>query len=159
MCPGHVMIFHRFRQGCLTVRRIAVAASVLISLHMSPAWAQNTVPDGTWLISRRVALDIYPCQNALCGRIVWLRNPALRTTEMCGRLIVWGLTSNGAMQWGGGRFFDPENGATYDVSARLETTDRIAARVYRGIALFGRTELLIRIKPGSLSGWCAADPR
>jgi uncharacterized protein (DUF2147 family) len=136
------------------MRRIALAAIALVSLQMPCARGQSTVPDGTWLVSQRVAFDIYPCQNALCGRIVWLRNPALRTTDMCGRLLVWGLTADGPMQWGGGWFFDPENGATYDLSARMETIDRISARIYRGVAMFGRTELLTRIEARSLPGWC-----
>ena len=92
------------------------------------------VPDGTWLVSQRIAFDVFPCQNALCGRIVWLRDPALRTASMCGRTLIWDLTSDGPAQWDGGCFFDPENGATYNVSARVETADRIAARIYRGFA-------------------------
>jgi uncharacterized protein (DUF2147 family) len=143
-------------EGVSMTRCIAMAAIVLASLHMPCATAQPTAPNGTWLVNQRIAFDIYPCQNALCGRIAWLRNPALRTTEMCGRLLVWGLTANGPQQWGGGWFFDPENGATYDLSARMLTIDRISARIYRGIALVGRTELLTRIKARSLPGWCAA---
>ena len=102
-------------------------------------------------------LDVFPCQNALCGRIVWLRDPALRTPSMCGRTLIWGLTSDGPAQWDGGSFFDPENGATYNVSARVETADRIAARIYRGIALFGKTEILTRIASHSLPGWCGTE--
>ena len=118
------------------------------------AHAETTIPEGTWLISQRIALNIVACENKLCGRIVWLRNPALRTPEMCGRLIVWGLTQSGPSQWGGGSFFDPENGNTYNVNADVEAPDRISARIYQGIALFGRTELLTRIRPDSLEGWC-----
>ena len=92
----------------------------LSRLQCSAGRAEPAVPDGTWLVNQRVAFDVFSCQNALCGRIVWLRNPALRTSEMCGRTIIWGLTSDGPAQWDGGWFFDPENGATYNVSARVE---------------------------------------
>lgn len=120
----------------------------------SAARAQTAVPDGTWLVSQRIAFDIFPCKDGLCGRIVWLRNPALRTSEMCGRTIIWGLNRDGPSQWGGGWFFDPENGATYNVTAHVENRDLISARIYRGVALFGRTEILTRITVRSLSGWC-----
>jgi uncharacterized protein (DUF2147 family) len=116
--------------------------------------AEPPVPDGTWLVAERVAFDIFPCHNALCGRITWLRNPALRTPEMCGRTIVWGLTSDGPSQWNDGWFFDPEDGATYNVSAHVDTTDRISARIYRGVPIFGHTEVLTRISAHSLPGWC-----
>jgi|SRR6476469_6246 uncharacterized protein (DUF2147 family) len=139
------------------MRRQVLAMTVLALLHQLPAKADPALPDGTWLVSQRIAFDVFPCQNALCGRIVWLRDPALRTPSMCGRTLIWGLTSDGPAQWDGGSFFDPENGATYNVSARVETADRIAARIYRGIALFGKTEILTRIASHSLPGWCGTE--
>jgi uncharacterized protein (DUF2147 family) len=132
----------------------AVAFAVINLLPLPAAMAETPIPDGTWLISQRVALDIFPCRNALCGRVAWLRNPALRTKEMCSRTIIWGLTSEGPAQWGNGWFFDPEDGDTYNVSAQVESVDRISARIYKGISLFGRTEVLTRIAPRSLPGWC-----
>ncbi|HET7882566.1 MAG TPA: DUF2147 domain-containing protein [Acetobacteraceae bacterium] len=136
------------------MRRLALAVVCLVSLCAS---AQPSLPDGTWMVSQRIAFDIYPCQNALCGRIAWLRNPTLRTSTNCGRLLLWGLTQDGPAQWAGGRFFDPENGATYDVSATIETADKISARIYSGIALFGKTEILTRIASRSLPGWCGGE--
>jgi len=135
-------------------RRAILLLAVLASMQGSAARAQTAVPDGTWLVSQRIAFDIFPCKDGLCGRIVWLRNPALRTSEMCGRTIIWGLNQDGPSQWGGGWFFDPENGSTYNVTAHVENHDRISARIYRGVSLFGRTEILTRITARSLSGWC-----
>jgi uncharacterized protein (DUF2147 family) len=137
--------------------RLACVVTVLVLFQSSLASAEIPVPDGTWLVSQRVAFNVFPCRDALCGRIAWLRDPALRTSEMCGRTIIWGLTSDGPAQWGNGWFFDPENGSTYNVSAQVETPDRMSARIYRGIALFGRTEVLTRITPNSLPGWCGTE--
>ena len=67
---------------------------------------------------------------------------------------VWGLTPVGPTRWSGGWFFDPENGSTYDLSAELQSVNTIAARIYKGIPLFGRTEFLTRVPPQSLKGWC-----
>ena len=55
--------------------------------------AQAAVPEGTWMISNRVAIEVLDCSSLLCGRIAWLRNPALRTTEMCGRTISVGANA------------------------------------------------------------------
>ena len=75
---------------------------------------------------------------SLQERAVWpdrvAAYPALRTAEMCGRMIVWDLTAAGPEQWNDGWFFDPENGETYNVSARVESNDRISARIYRGFS-------------------------
>jgi uncharacterized protein (DUF2147 family) len=143
--------------GGIAMRRLTLAMVGLVFLQLASASAEPAAPDGTWMVSQRIAFDIFPCKDALCGRIAWLRNPALRTSEMCDRTILWGLTSDGPAQWGGGWFFDPENGATYNVSAHVETTDRISARIYRGFTMFGRTEILTRIAPRSLPGWCRAE--
>jgi uncharacterized protein (DUF2147 family) len=64
------------------------------------------------------------------------------------------LTADGPAQWGNGWFFDPEDGDTYSVSAQVETRERMSARIYKGIAMFGRTEVLTRIASRSLPGWC-----
>ena len=138
----------------MVYRIAALMFAILGILPWQDAGAELPPPDGTWLVSQRVAFDIFPCKGALCGKISWLRNPALRTRTMCGRTIVWGLTSAGPSQWNDGWFFDPENSETYRVSARVETIDRISARIYRGIPLFGRTEILTRIQARSLPGWC-----
>lgn len=136
-------------------RLLPILLALCVPMHEGSA--ELATPDGTWLVSQRVAFDIFPCKDALCGKVAWLRNPALRTPEMCGRTIIWGLTSNGPSQWGGGWFFDPENGSTYSVSAYVETPDQMIARIYRGFSLFGKTEVMTRISAHSLPGWCDTD--
>ena len=70
------------------------------------------------------------------------------------RVIIWGLTSDGSPQWSGGWFYNPEDGKTYNLNATVEIPDRIVARIYQGIPLIGRTEVLTRIESHSLAGWC-----
>src|SRR5438045_4464354 len=43
---------------------------------MTPGPAAASAVDGTWLLAGRVAIAISDCQGGICGRIVWLRNPA-----------------------------------------------------------------------------------
>ena len=121
----------------------------------APAQAGGWSPDGSWIVADRVAIQVFDCSGLLCGRIVWLRNPDLRSKGMCGRTIVWGLTPDGPTHWSGGRFYDPENDSTYDLSADLQPDDTISARIYDGVPMFGRTEILHHIASGSLQGWCS----
>jgi len=126
---------------------------VMLSLLVPCVGDAANVPTGTWVVKQQIAFDIYRCQEAACGKVVWLRNPAERT--MCGRVIIWGLTTDGSAQWDGGWFYNPEDGKTYNLKATVENPDRISARIYKITPLFGRTEILTRIRPHSLAGWCA----
>ncbi len=127
-------------------------STVLLLFAARPSAAAPA--DGIWLLPNKVAVRVWNCRGQLCGEVVWLDNPALRTPEMCGRTIIWGLTPSGAADWNGGQLFDPENGNTYDLTASLQSPDRMLAHVYQGLAIFGETKTLVRIQPGSLPGWC-----
>lgn len=109
------------------------------------------LPNGTWRVEQ-IAIELFPCQEAACGKVVWVRNPAMR--NICGRVIIWGLTTDGSSEWDGGWFYNPEDGKTYNLKASVQSTDRIVARIYQGIPLVGRTEILTRIASHSLAGWC-----
>ena len=147
----------------------ATCAGLLLVLIQSPR-ASSQVPEGTWLFANKVALQVFECSGLLCGRIVWLvrprsadgqpdvdnRNPdpTLRQRPLSGLTIIWGLQPNGPSQWSGGSLYDPEDGATYDVTAELTDPNTMSARVYRGAPLFGRTEILVRDPPLGSDGHC-----
>jgi|SRR5882672_3132736 len=126
--------------------------SIVILLSMLPfvGFAAD-MRNGTWRVDQ-IAVELYPCQEAACGKIVWVHNPAQR--NFCDRMIIWGLTSDGASEWGGGSFLNPENGKTYNLKATVDSNTQITARIYQGIPLLGRTEILTRIRSHSLAGWC-----
>ena len=88
--------------------RAMLMLAIAVAVRWSVVHAEPASPDGTWLVGQRVAFNVFACKDALCGRIEWLRNPALRTSEMCGRTIIWGLTADGPADWNNGWFFDPE---------------------------------------------------
>lgn len=121
---------------------------------MAAGTANASSVDGTWKI-RDLVLDIRNCENHVCGKIVWTGSARHRTD--CGRVIVWGLSPNGPSQWNGGSIYDPADGNTYDLSASLQPDGTLRARIYRGIAWIGKTEILSRVPPHSLAGWCPAS--
>ncbi|HWL69295.1 MAG TPA: DUF2147 domain-containing protein [Geminicoccus sp.] len=154
---------HRPRCAALLLAALLVLASPRIM-------AFAAVPDGVWLIDGKAAVQIFDCSGLLCGRILWLQVPrdpqgrlnrdkhnpdaALRQRQLCGLTILWGLRSTGLDRWGGGWFYNPDDGKTYRVSAELKSADRIAARIYLGAPLFGETKTLLRVPHGTSEGWC-----
>ena len=148
--------------------RAACAVLLLIVIHTRPAL--SGVPEGTWLLANRVAVQVFECSGQLCGRIVWLvrprtadgqldvdhlnPDPTLRQRPLCGLTIIWGLQPNGQGHWSSGWLYDPQDGVTYDVTAELTAPDTMSARVYRGVPLLGRTEVLTRDPELSVDGRC-----
>jgi uncharacterized protein (DUF2147 family) len=130
----------------------AMAIMALAAWGVVTPSARASDVDGTWKI-KDVVLDIFECHRSVCGKIVWAHDPKRRPV-VCGRTIVWGLTPSGPSRWTGGSIYDPDDDATYNLSASLETNGTMEARIYRGIPLFGKTEVLSRIPPRSLDGWC-----
>jgi uncharacterized protein (DUF2147 family) len=160
-------------------------AAAVAGLAVPPALAQGApapvsglqaappppaVPLGVWLMDARVAVQIFDCEEMMCGRIVWLavprdsqgaldpdkKNPdmALRQRLLCGLTILWNLRPAGPDRWKDGWFYNPDDGKTYRVSAHLQSADVLVARIYVGIPLFGRTKTLARVPHLTSEGWC-----
>ena len=148
---------------------VAVCA-VMLLVVMDSRPAASEVPEGIWLLANRVAVEIFDCAGLLCGRIVWLSrprtpqgqpdldhlnpDPLLRQRHLCGLTIIWGLQPDSPGHWSSGWLYDPQDGVTYDVTAELTAPNMMSARVYRGVPLFGRTEILIRDPQLSFDGRC-----
>jgi len=129
-------------------------ALMAIAMGIICAAAHAETPDGIWLVEHKAAVRLFACEEALCGSVVWLRNPSLRTPAMCSRVIIWGLHPAGGGVWENGWFYDPEDKTTYHVSATQISPDQIAAKVYPAISWLSETVDLLRIQPRSLNGWC-----
>jgi uncharacterized protein (DUF2147 family) len=74
--------------------------------------------NGAWIIQDLV-IDIFNCQNAVCGKIIWLRD-AERRSDQCDRQIIWGWLPDDNKHWSQGTILDPDNGKSYSLSATLE---------------------------------------
>ncbi len=131
-------------------------AAWLMALSVVPmagdARAAALPVSGTWII-RDLVLRIFDCESRVCGRIVWLRNPARRPSQ-CGLTIVWGLTAKGPNEWDEGSILDPDKQTVYRLSARFEPDGTLHARIFKGVPLLGRTEVLRRVDLREYSGQC-----
>ena len=93
--------------------RVICAVLLLLVIYSRPASCE--VPEGTWLLANRVAIQVFDCSGLLCGKIVWLArprttvgrpdvdhlnpDPKLRQRPLCGLTILWGLPPNGPGHW------------------------------------------------------------
>jgi len=131
-------------------------AAILAMAFAWPAFGVRSAAaspvDGTWIIDD-LGLDLFDCQNSVCGRIVWIKDPRRRPSQ-CGRMIIWGLAAAGASEWTGGSILDPDDETTYRLSAILQPDGAIRARIYKGVQIVGRTKILTRIDLQSLAGRC-----
>ena len=130
-----------------------------------PVFAASAEPVGPWYAEGGAAVvEIRPCGDALCGRVVWLHSPldedgcelrdknnpdpALRNRRLVGLQILGGLVASDQrlVSWTGGTIYDPVSGNTYRCRLELEGHDRLRLRGYVGIPLFGRTTTWTRVR-------------
>jgi uncharacterized protein (DUF2147 family) len=132
--------------------------------------ARAAVSQGVWLLDGKAAVQIFPCGGLMCGRIEWLQvprnaqgqldrdrrnpDPALRQRQLCGLRTIWDMHPDGPNRWRDGWFYNPDDGATYRLSAELKHDNVLVARVYVGVPLLGKTKTLVRVARGVSGGWC-----
>jgi uncharacterized protein (DUF2147 family) len=161
---------HRLRPLLRRARPLAMALLLLVPFALPHAAACANPPRGEWLLDDRVVVQVYPCSAMMCGRIRWLKvprnpqgqldqdgknpNPTLRTRRPCGLTILWNLQPDGPDRWKAGWFYNRDDGKTYRVTAHMVSVDKMVARIYVGVPLFGKTKVLTRISEGTPAGEC-----
>lgn len=149
----------------LSHSRLVILFLLSMAVQIPRATAATPVTNEVWLMDSKVAVQMFDCDD-----LVWLvtprnaqgvlssdrRNPdiALRQRPLCGLTVLWALHPKGDDRWEGGWFYNPYDGKTYRVSAKLTSADLIVARVYVGIPVFGKTKTLQRVARGTVEGWC-----
>ncbi|MBM3554032.1 MAG: DUF2147 domain-containing protein [Alphaproteobacteria bacterium] len=128
------------------------------------AWTAPALgANGTWLTeSGGGQVEIGPCGEALCGRIVWLKepldtagqpkrdkenpDPARRERPILGLAMLEGFRPAGENKWADGTIYNPEDGKTYSCTMTLEGNGTLKVRGYVGVPLFGKTQVWTRVK-------------
>lgn len=137
---------------CNNWRRTSCLSAVLLFLLIGLGKADASQADGTWMVQNLV-LHIFDCEQLVCGRIVWIKDAAKRSSQ-CGKTIIWGLAATAQNEWTGGAILDPNDGKTYRLSATYESNGTLHARIFTGIPLFGKTEILNRVDVRNFTGQC-----
>lgn len=111
---------------------------------------------GVWLDDKgEGAIEIGPCADRLCGRIVWLRapldrsgrpltdgnnpDPRQRLRPICGLPVIGDLKRQRAGTWDEGWIYDPRQGKQFDVELRLRAMDALEVTGYMGIKLLSES--------------------
>jgi uncharacterized protein (DUF2147 family) len=148
-----------------------IAAEIWVEPGRADASSDIT---GVWLTDDgKGAIEILPCGEQRCGRIVCMKNPkdangrvptdqnnhdpSLRSRPICGLVIINGLKRQNDGSWGEGRVYNPENGETYDIEIRRMTPGIVTVTGYLGFRLLGES-MEWRLAPKTL-GVCGEEAK
>ena len=150
---------------------IACLIAFCLPVFIAPAHAKN--PDvilGKWLSQQKnVGIEIYRHNGKYSGRIAWFKEPTYRLTDskgmggktridrenpdtakrnrpLLGINLIWDFVFSGNQLWENGFIYDPLYGNTYSGTISLEPPDTLKVRAYMLFTLFGKTEILNRVK-------------
>ncbi len=144
---------------------VAVTLGLFAAAPVLVAAAPSDSPLGDWFDqSKKAVIHVAPCATsaqALCGHIVWLRepnlpdgrpkrdvnnsDPALRNRPICGLPMFGGFVPDGTDRvWKDGRIYNPENGKTYHATLRVEPDGTMRLRGYVLVTLFGESQVWTR---------------
>jgi len=148
------------------MKTMVAIAAILLAATSSHASGQSDVIGNWSTVGNSSHVEIYPCGEKLCGKVVWLKNPnymhaedgpvgtmkvdrknpdpTLRNRPILGLQVIEGLTADYEGSWEKGKCYDPETGKTYKCKMHLASPERLEMRGYVGIPLFGRTYVLTR---------------
>jgi len=132
-------------------------------LAATSAFAQSQTPVGVWLHdNKRIEIEITPCGQDLCGKLVWLKRPndaqglplvdlknpdaASRTRPLLGLTVLDGLRRTGANSWEDGNIYDPDNGASYTASMSMQDDGSLQVRAYVLMPMLGKTFTWTRMR-------------
>jgi uncharacterized protein (DUF2147 family) len=126
------------------------------SKSAAPTQAVGPPAAGVWIDhTGRGAVEIAPCPEGLCGRIVWLQQPndqsgqllrdeknedrSKRSQPICGLQIIGGLKLQSDGSWDNGWIYDPDQGERFDVELRLRAPDQLQVKGYKGVKFLSET--------------------
>ena len=139
----------------ITARRFCWVLPALVLLAL-PAAAQNPTPVGVWLHpDKRIEIEIAPCGDRLCAKIVWFkrpngdnglpladvknRNPALRLRPLLGLNVLQGLRAAGENNWEDGEVYNPDDGVNYRARMSIDNAGDLRIRAFILLPLLGHT--------------------
>jgi len=136
-----------------------IISCLLAFFLVNVAIAQHSQADiitGTWLVQDGSAkVKIEKTNGKYTGKLVWIKaadkntkpildtknpNPALRSRQQIGLMLLENFTFDGDDTWIDGTIYDPDSGKTYSCKITMKDNQNMEVRGYVGISLFGRTE-------------------
>lgn len=154
-------LHRRAKTARLVTAAAALATSLLVVVPLAaqqplPQAPAAPAPAGLWIDhTGRGAVEITPCGQKLCGRIVWMQQPndkrgqplrdglnpekSLRSRPICGLQVIGDLEPQRDGSWDKGWIYDPEQGEAFDVEIRLRAPDKLQVKGYKGFKFLNET--------------------
>ena len=137
----------------------------LPSLLCSPAqheFAQeNRLTVFGWTLDGEVIIELRPCGDSRCGKVVWLKQPLgpeglplrdyrnsdpnLRSRPVCGLEVVSGFKKQSDSSWGGGTVYVSDQGTSYSGVAKVLSPTKVEVTGYIGLPIFGASEVWTKV--------------
>lgn len=116
---------------------------------------------GVWIDAKgEGAVEIGPCGEKLCGKIVWVKDPndksgkplvdllnpepSKKKRPICGLPVIGDLKRQPDGSWDAGWIYDPNEGKSYDLELTAKSADRIQIKGYMGMKFLNETFLWTR---------------
>jgi uncharacterized protein (DUF2147 family) len=121
---------------------LTAACSAMTVFSISHAQAASD-PTGVWINDTgRGAVEIKNCGKALCGHVVWVKDP--NDTKGCGKQIIGEAQSVGGGVWDNGWVYSPEKRKNFDVELTPLKNGTLQVVGYMGTKLFSKTMIWTR---------------
>ena len=88
------------------------------------------------------AVEIAPCGDRVCGRVVWLKNPAHKSKSgklICGTQVLGDLKAYPNNAWEAGWIYNPEDEERFSAALKLMSANVLQVTGYLGVKLLGET--------------------
>ena len=139
---------------------------VLLAGLILPVAASAADPVGTWLTEGgKSQVKIVRCGTALCGNIIWLKEPndpdtgkaktdfrnqdaARRSRALIGLEIVLGMQPSGTADKWTGEVYNPEDGKTYSGSLTMTTVNELSLTGCV-LAVLCKSQMWTRVRPSA----------
>ena len=125
--------------------KAACGLLLALALLAGGASAQAPAPDvtGLWIDhTGQGAVEISPCGDRICGRVVWLKNPGHKSKSgklICGTQILGDLQRQAGNAWESGWIYNPEDEERFSAALKLTNANTLLVTGYLGIKLLGET--------------------
>jgi uncharacterized protein (DUF2147 family) len=137
--------------------------SLLALIAATSASAQAPTPVGVWLHpNQRIQVEIAPCGDRLCGKMIWFRrpndmqglplidlkntDPALRKRPLLGLIVLRDLRRTREGLWEDGKIYNPDDGIDYNAQMSIQADGSLRVRAYVLIPLLGKTLVWTRVR-------------
>ena len=98
---------------------------------------------GVWIDhTGQGAVEIGPCGDRLCGRVIWLKNPLHKSRSgkpICGTQILGDLRPRPNNTWEAGWIYNPEDEERFSAEIKLKNENTLLVTGYLGIKILGET--------------------